>query len=751
MPALEDIDDAPHPAFDDEFTPPPPNSGDPIEALGDVFGFSGFRPLQEEAVRATLDGRDVLVVMPTGAGKSLCFQLPALMAREGVTVVVSPLIALMHDQVDALARRSPGIGNSCACLTSLQSFDDQRAILGRLRGGMLRLLYVAPERFRSQAFLDALRSTHVTRFVVDEAHCISEWGHDFRPDYLSLLPVLESLGRPPVLAATATATVGVQQSIVGNLGLRDPVVLVGGFNRPNLHWSVHRSVSEKARIEKLESALPKLAAGGGSGLIYAPTRKACEELAATANHALSPTGRRAGVYHAGMAADDRTAARAAWLAGEITPTGCHQRIRHGNRQARCVRYVIHAGYPDSLESYYQEAGRAGRDGLRSRCVILTTPGDWRTREWFLNNENLEPADVRKLYGLLRKSAEGEDVRIAKNDVMRAMDASLIKLRLALAELDRAQLICRLAETSDDIALTLGPNPWSDTILGRIGQDLRRQHKERERRLGEMSDYCRSTSCRRRAILAYFGDHDAVTQTKSCCDNCDRPPSQAAVAPFRGPAVPMPASIKPGDFHDILHGLDALRPSLGRTRLGKLLRGANTTSESAALLASPVNGCMSGASRDKVNAFLDSLVKAGFLRIGDETEYHVCTVTETGRAAWRARTPMTAITSRPAHGRRQDEPRRSKVERDRRATISSRPFAFGEPVWRRPAPCRRMSSSVIASFARSADMGCPATPAELLVVSGVGDRKLEQYGEAVLAIVAEHGDPPSPPRPSATPP
>ena len=231
------------------------------QSLQTYFGYGEFRPLQREAVEGTLAGRDVLVVMPTGAGKSLTFQLPAALS-EGVTVVVSPLIALMRDQVDALNNRPEFEKIGCAALTSLQSSGEQAALLRQIRAGGVKLIYVAPERFRSGAFMDALKAVKVARFVVDEAHCISEWGHDFRPDYLSLREVVESLGNPPLFAATATATTRVQESIVANLGMRDPLVLVGGFNRPNLHFSVHRCKSEAGPGRPADSR-PAQAVGAG--------------------------------------------------------------------------------------------------------------------------------------------------------------------------------------------------------------------------------------------------------------------------------------------------------------------------------------------------------------------------------------------------------------------------------------------------------------------------------------------------------
>ena len=299
------------------------------DSLQTFFGYSEFRPHQEEAVRTAMEGRDVLVVMPTGAGKSLTFQLPAALS-DGVTVVVSPLIALMRDQVDALNRRPAFAEIGCACLTSGQSLDEQNDLLRQLRTGRLKLIYVAPERFRSGTFLEALKSAKIARFVVDEAHCISEWGHDFRPDYLSLREVTEMLGNPPLLAATATATKRVQQSIVANLGMRDPLVLVGGFNRPNLHFSVHRCKNENEREDKLARALPKLSAMGGSGLIYVATRKQCEQIFELADAALTPLGKRAGIYHAGLDSDLRTQMQREWLEGESAGAGRHKCFRYGH-------------------------------------------------------------------------------------------------------------------------------------------------------------------------------------------------------------------------------------------------------------------------------------------------------------------------------------------------------------------------------------------------------------------------------------
>ncbi|MEO6908411.1 MAG: RecQ family ATP-dependent DNA helicase, partial [Abditibacteriaceae bacterium] len=285
-------------------------------ALHNFFGFQDFRPLQQEAIEAAMSGDDVLVVMPTGAGKSLCFQLPAALG-EGLTLVVSPLVALMRDQVEALRALPEFSKIGVAAISSLQDSAEQSMVLDDLAEGQIRLLYVSPERFRSGAFRNILSQIKVARFVVDEAHCISEWGHDFRPDYLQLSSIVESLGKPPLIAVTATATERVRESIVKNLGMRQPQTFIGGFNRPNLHYSVQRCKSDANKLEMLAKALPKLCNKGGSGLIYAATRKQCEEVAEVAARALAPHGIRAAAYHAGLGADARLDLQSRWQSGEI--------------------------------------------------------------------------------------------------------------------------------------------------------------------------------------------------------------------------------------------------------------------------------------------------------------------------------------------------------------------------------------------------------------------------------------------------
>jgi ATP-dependent DNA helicase RecQ len=689
-------------------------------SLQDFFGYGEFRPLQEEAVRAALGGRDVLVVMPTGAGKSLCFQLPAAVS-EGITVVVSPLIALMRDQVDALNRRPAFQEIGCEALTSLQSPEEQSAILRRLRAGTLRMIYIAPERFRSNAFVDALKGVKIARFVVDEAHCISEWGHDFRPDYLTLREVVEALGSPPLLAATATATKRVQQSIVANLGMRDPLVLVGGFNRPNLHFSVHRCKSDSEREDKLERALPRLSAGGGSGLVYVATRKQCEQVFELADKALAKVGQRAGMYHAGLDPELRGGMQREWLAGERQVLVATNAFGMGIDKPD-VRFVIHCACPDSLESYYQEAGRAGRDGRKSRCVILYHFADRRTREWFIDNEALTVGDLERCFARVRAQADGDGVaRLSKTFGM-ALDWSEMKTRLALAEMERAGLVQRIAQTSEGTTLNLACQEVSPAVRRQMASALAEQRAVRLRRLDEIVDYCKTTACRRRTVLDYFGDRQEPAPTSFCCDNCDSPAVQAgasAGAPARLPPVPMPAQIDPADVHSVLHGLDALRPALGKTRLNKLLRGAGTEGPPG----SPLAGLLKGSTQSGVDKFFAMLIAEGLLHQGDEDAYFVCTVTAKGRDAWQERRPVAAVPPRdPSRWREADA-----GSDDVLTTLKQ--WRTAQASQESVPPYCVFSDKTLMEIARAR----PGDESALLQVSGVGPGKLEKYGDDVLRI------------------
>jgi len=336
------------------------------DALLGELGFSEWRTGQREAVEAGLEGRDSLIVMPTGGGKSLCYQLPGL-ASEDLTVVVSPLIALMNDQW----RRLTAAGHPVAMISSGMSAEAARAALDQVRDGSARIVYCSPERFASTVFLDALAQRRIDLLAVDEAHCVSEWGHDFRPDYLRLPEIAERLGRPAVMACTATATKAVAAEIVSRFGLRDPLQVRSGFDRPNLSFDVvplEGKGSKARRTALLEAGLA--VRENRPAIVYCGTRRDTDEVAQT----LREAGLRALAYHAGMDAEERTATQARFMSGEAEAIVATNAFGMGVDKAD-VRSVWHMAIPTSLEAYYQEAGRGGRDGLPAKAVLLAMRSD----------------------------------------------------------------------------------------------------------------------------------------------------------------------------------------------------------------------------------------------------------------------------------------------------------------------------------------------------------------------------------------
>ena len=324
------------------------------------FGYDTFRPLQQEIMEQALDGRDTLAILPTGAGKSLCYQLPAL-ARDGLTLVVSPLIALMKDQVDQLTAS----GISATFLNSTLDPEETRQRLAAIRAGETKLVYLAPERLMSGDFLSTLGNWNITALAVDEAHCISEWGHDFRPEYRRLRELRQALPGVPVIALTATATPRVREDIVTQLALQDAAVFVASFNRPNLNYLVEPKRDAAARIVQFIKSR-----GSDSGIVYAQSRKRSEELAAT----LRNSGIPAVCYHAGLEAPERARNQEAFLRDEVRVVCATVAFGMGINKPD-VRFVIHADLPKNIEGYYQETGRAGRDGLPADCLLLYSRGD----------------------------------------------------------------------------------------------------------------------------------------------------------------------------------------------------------------------------------------------------------------------------------------------------------------------------------------------------------------------------------------
>src|SRR5271166_176401 len=369
------------------------------QILTSTFRLERFRPQQREVIDNVLADHDVVCVMPTGAGKSLCYQLPAV-ALGGLTIVVSPLIALMADQTQQLGK----LGVSTILLNSSQDAAKQRETLQRFRAGFNGILYVAPERFAAPSFRALLPQLRPRLFVVDEAHCVSFWGHDFRPEYMRLDEIREALGSPVTVALTATATPQVRTDIGNFLKLRSPRMHVAGFDRPNLRYAARffRNDGEK------DTALANgLAASPGTGIVYCATRKTVEELTAFLSERMP--GRIISGYHAGMSQPDRKASQERFMQGKGAVIVATNAFGMGINKPD-IRFVLHYNLPGSVESYYQEAGRAGRDGHIADCVLYHSPRDFAIQQFFIektgdNNEQLNDADVRRLQASASRKLE----------------------------------------------------------------------------------------------------------------------------------------------------------------------------------------------------------------------------------------------------------------------------------------------------------------------------------------------------------
>jgi ATP-dependent DNA helicase RecQ len=418
----------------------------PLNVLKEIFGFDSFRPGQEEVIQAVLDGRDTLAVMPTGGGKSLCYQVPALMT-EGLTVIVSPLISLMKDQVDSLLQSSV---EGAATLHSGLSPEERWEVEKKMRTGEIRMLYVAPERLRSLEFVLALRKAGVGLFVVDEAHCISEWGHDFRPDYLFLPRVVRDLGNPPVLALTATATPRVRQDILRSLGMREPKVVVTSFNRPNLTYRV-RSARDKK--DKLPLILDTIRSSPPPGIIYGTTRKECEELAAS----LKRAGVNAAHYHAGLGAAERSSVQERFMTDEIDVVVATIAFGMGVDKPN-VRFVIHASVPGSLPAYIQEAGRAGRDGEPSECVVLYRGADLGRRKRLVTISAAGADEVESFFRALSRVASAGRVNLPPASLGSLGGVEPDLAGVLLGGLEEAGLISR------------GYDLWGDVEVRRVDEE-----------------------------------------------------------------------------------------------------------------------------------------------------------------------------------------------------------------------------------------------------------------------------------------
>ena len=386
-------------------------SSETERALERYFGHKELRPGQREAIEANLSGVDSLVVMPTGGGKSLCYQIPALV-RPGLTLVVSPLISLMQDQVHSLQGR--GVAAELINSSLSSAAIDER--LRRAVSGELKLLYLAPERFDSSGFRNALEGMKVAMVAIDEAHCVSQWGHDFRPSYMRLRRVWPRIGRPPLMALTATATPEVRRAITKELGLWRPRVIIRGFDRPNLYWAVRREERTADKSRALISLLERTETG--SCVVYASTRKMVE----AATSLLRGYGVAATAYHAGLPRDQRERSQDEWMNGRVPVIVATNAFGMGIDKED-VRCVVHLQLPGSLEAYYQEAGRAGRDGSAAECVLLHSYRDRFTHEYFIRSAYPPRSLILKTYSQLSSLTRRNGAPVGLASIARGVRAA----------------------------------------------------------------------------------------------------------------------------------------------------------------------------------------------------------------------------------------------------------------------------------------------------------------------------------------
>ena len=477
---------------------------EPREALRDHFGFETFLDGQEEVVEQILSGQDGLVVMPTGGGKSLCYQLPA-MCQEGVTLVVSPLIALMKDQVDALQQK----GIPSTMINSTLSWPEQRDRIERMKAGEFKLVYIAPERFRAESFMAALGEVDLALFAVDEAHCLSQWGHDFRPDYMRLGKVLEKLGRPQALALTATATPVVRKDILDVLELREPFETVSGFSRPNLSLAITPVDKRAAKYARLREIIGEWK----TGIVYCSTRKRVEEVAET----LHGWGVSCVAYHGGMNEAERERTQNEFIGRKANVAIATNAFGMGIDRSD-VRFVAHFELPGSVEAYYQEAGRAGRDGDEAYCELFFNYADTRTQEFFIEGANPSYQQICNIYQFLQNDAdENFEVRRTMDEIAKGADVkNSMAVGSALIALARGGYVERFDISGQRMKGTRLKRP---DVLTRDLDVNREALEEKERRdrmkLDAVVQFCYGRQCRQQAILEYFGEENARV-----CGTCD---------------------------------------------------------------------------------------------------------------------------------------------------------------------------------------------------------------------------------------
>ncbi|MBE7556859.1 MAG: RecQ family ATP-dependent DNA helicase [Anaerolineales bacterium] len=585
----------------------------PHQALQQYFGFDQFREGQEAAVQRILNGLHTLLVMPTGSGKSLTYQLPALLLP-GLTLVISPLIALMKDQVESLTEAGLPATYINSSLPPQEANQRTRAVLE----GHVKLLYIAPERLRSRDFTRALARVKVSLLAVDEAHCISQWGHDFRPDYLQIGPIWQAMGQPTLLATTATATPAVQKDIVKLLGLANPQTIVTGFNRPNLTFRVKFTPDARTKLQTLPALLSK---SEGSIIIYTATRRNADEVA---DFIRSAVGSPARAYHAGLDRYQRDQVQNDFMADRLKVVVATNAFGMGVDKAD-VRAVIHYNLPATVEAYYQEAGRAGRDGLPAECLLLFAPDDQGLQEWLINSDTPAYEDLHQIYGLLSHAANDGEVYAAPHELAESTGLHPVKIRVTLSELELAGAIFHLGDQG-------GYGRWkvlplAGRALEERAEAIEKRAKIRRQLLDRIVHYAQLTTCRREFLLAYFGDA-TPPQSPRCCDNH---------AAERIEDLPKAVTAQEWFPLIVLETVRSLqqRP-VGRSRLAQLLNGSRSQDmQQFGYDRHKFYGKLGGLSQRQLVELIDAMIEARYLRLSGG-DLPVLTLTPLGLQALEAR-------------------------------------------------------------------------------------------------------------------
>jgi len=699
------------------------------DALFQHFGFREFLEGQEEVVRAVIGGQDALVVMPTGGGKSLCYQLPALI-MDGITVVVSPLIALMKDQVDALIRK----GIPATFINSSLTEAEMGQRIAGLARGEYRLLYIAPERFKSARFLDVLAPLSIALFAVDEAHCISQWGHDFRPDYLRLKHVLTELGRPQVMALTATATPEVREDIVDQLGLgrdgrAEPKVLVSGFARRNLTLAVSAVASKAEKLERVSHIVREWK----TGIVYCATRKNVETVAA----ALTGQGVGCVAYHAGMNDDERHSAQEKFMSAECAVVVATNAFGMGIDRSD-VRFVIHYEIPGSIEAYYQEAGRAGRDGEPSRCELLYNYADVRTQRFFIDGANPKPEIISAVYKELRRMCADGPVEKSVADIALRIPSveNDMTVGTSLHLLERAGFIERGYEQGSRTYTTRLVEPVRR--FDELDIDFERLRIKGERALAKLQRMIRYTdpgACRHKFILEYFGDVES-TETCAACDVCQSRSHLMARQPAPAETV---------HIQKVLSCVARMSGRFGRGRVTQVLAGSrNKEVLDAGLDRLSTYGLLSDLGSDYIWALLDVLVAAGCVEASDG-RYPTLSLTPLGDEVMRLKKSIPLALP--------DPPRAKVAKAKSKAKAASLSTEMDESYdanlfealkqWRRE---KATAMGNVPAYIIYGDKTLkvlagrqPSTAEELLMVHGIGPAKVEKFGAETLAVIRGYGN------------